>query len=332
VTREPETTLARYGALVRERIAAFLAGGSPGTYLYDLVRDYPARGGKAVRPALLLATCQALGGTLDAGLRPAMALELLHNAFLVHDDIEDGGALRRGLPTLHALHGVPLALNAGDALASLALQPLRDDPSLGPHVSRLLVAEFLDAVRQTTEGQALDLGWRRDAVADLGPADYLMLAGKKTAWYTAVAPLRMGAVVATRGAARLRALTRFGLHLGLAFQIRDDLLDLVADGGDLREGKRTLVLCHTFATLGPDDRAWLREHLATAPAQRPAGGDERVRELIDACGSVAFAREYARGVTAAAYAAFAEAFDGVPASEHLGFLHELVAYMTRRGE
>ena len=121
---EVDATLESYAAVTREAIDAFLSSREPSAYLSELVREYPRRGGKGLRPALLLATCLAYGGTLEEGLDAAVAIELLHNAFLIHDDLQDASERRRGQPTLHALHGVPLAVNAGDALATLAIQPL----------------------------------------------------------------------------------------------------------------------------------------------------------------------------------------------------------------
>ena len=95
--------------------------------LYDLILDYPLRGGKALRPALSIAICLGLGGHLEAVLPTAATLELYHNAFLIHDDIEDGSWTRRGKPTLHIDHGIPIAVNVGDAMLSLSLQPLLDN-------------------------------------------------------------------------------------------------------------------------------------------------------------------------------------------------------------
>lgn len=333
-TADPvQPVLARYAKLTREAMAPYLAAGEPACYLYDLIRDYPARPGKGLRPALLLATCQAFGGSVRSGLPAAVALELLHNAFLVHDDIEDGSARRRGAPTLHRLHGVELAINAGDALAALALQPLRADPMLGNRISRMLVGELSTIIRHTTEGQALELGWRRHAVVGLGAADYVRLAAKKTCWYTTVAPLRMGALACNRGGGRSAALTRFGLHLGIAFQIRDDLLNLDGDPAadkdrysDLREGKHTLMLIHLLAESGPEDRARLVDQLA---APRP-DGESWMLELMHRYGSLDYARDFAAGITAAAYDAFDEAFRGVPDSEHLNFLRRLIPYMLER--
>ena len=103
--------------------------------LFDLILDYPLRGGKALRPTLSIATCLGLGGHLEAVLPTAATLELYHNAFLVHDDIEDESLLRRGRPALHVDHGIPIAINVGDAMMSLSLQPLLDNVErvgLGP--------------------------------------------------------------------------------------------------------------------------------------------------------------------------------------------------------
>src|SRR6202012_100612 len=102
----------------------FAPGQQGGGRLYELILDYPRRGGKALRPALSIATCLGLGGHLEAVLPPAGTLELYHNAFLIHDDIEDESWRRRGQPTLHVDHGIPIAVNVGDAMLSMSLQPL----------------------------------------------------------------------------------------------------------------------------------------------------------------------------------------------------------------
>jgi geranylgeranyl diphosphate synthase, type II len=124
--------------------------------LYGLILDYPLRGGKALRPALSIATCLGLGGHLEAILPTAATLELYHNAFLIHDDIEDESWWRRGKPTLHIDHGVPIAVNVGDAMLSLSLQPLLDNVErigLGPAL-RILRA-VAKMTRLTFDGQAM---------------------------------------------------------------------------------------------------------------------------------------------------------------------------------
>ena len=231
--------------------------------LYDLILDYPLRGGKALRPALSIAACLGLGGHLEAILPTAATLELYHNAFLIHDDIEDESWWRRGKPTLHIDHGIPIAVNVGDAMLSLSLQPLLDNVErvgLGPALRILRAVAHM--TRRTVEGQALELDWVRNNTWKLDDADYLEMVELKTSWYSFITPLQVGAVAAGAGPEQLEPLEWLGRHLGAAFQITDDLLNLRADpedygkeiGGDLWEGKRTLMLLHALRNATPDDQ------------------------------------------------------------------------------
>ncbi len=231
--------------------------------LYDLILDYPLRGGKAMRPALSIAACLGLGGHLEAILPTAATLELYHNAFLIHDDIEDESWWRRGKPTLHIDHGVPIAVNVGDAMLSLSLQPLLDNVErvgLGPAL-RILRA-IAKMTRLTVDGQALELQWVRANTWQLDDADYLKMVELKTSWYSFITPLQAGAIAAGAGPERLAPLESLGRHLGAAFQITDDLLNLRGDpeeygkeiGGDLWEGKRTLMLLHTLRSAESPDQ------------------------------------------------------------------------------
>lgn len=229
--------------------------GNRSSALRELILDYPRRGGKALRPALSIAMCLGLGGHLDAVLPTAATLELYHNAFLIHDDIEDESWSRRGEPTMHVDHGVPVAINVGDAMLSLSLQPLLDNVErvgLGPALRILRAISHM--TRQTVEGQALELEWVRSNVWRLDDSDYLQMVELKTSWYSFITPLQVGAVAAGARPEQLAQLETLGRHLGAAFQITDDLLNLRADpqdygkeiGGDLWEGKRTLMLLHAL--------------------------------------------------------------------------------------
>ena len=340
-----EAMLGRYSSLTRDTMQRYLRGRAPGRYLYDLVRDYPSRAGKGIRPSLLLATCQAFGGSIDQALGPAVAIELAHNAFLIHDDIEDSSLQRRGRPALHCEHGTPIAINVGDALAVLAMQPLRDSNSLGTRLSQRVSDEFVHMLTRTIEGQATELGWRADNIVDLEPSDYLELIGQKTCWYTTVWPLRIGALIGSAGTAPLDAITRFGFYLGAAFQIRDDMLNLVGDQagygkdllGDIREGKRTLMLIHLLGHASAGERRSLVAFLARAGGRPDAPHDgapdidaERVLELMVHHGSLEFAYQFGQGVATAAYESFHDAFAGVPSSASRGFVEALIPYMLAR--
>ena len=199
--------------------------------------DYLQRAGKGLRPALCLATCTAFGGDVEDALPSAAAIELLHTAFLVHDDVEDDSELRRGGPTLHRQYGRALAMNAGDGLAVLALGALRDNQCrLGRRLAARIWSEFDLMARQTVDGQARELGWQREGRTDLTPDDYLDMIIQKTCWYTTLLPLRVGALIGARKRVDLEPMLRFGFFLGAAFQIRDDILNLVGTRGGLRQG------------------------------------------------------------------------------------------------
>lgn len=232
--------------------------------LYDLMLDYPLRAAKALRPALCIATCRALGGALGAVLPSAAVLELYHNAFLIHDDVEDGSEKRRDGATLHRTYGVPIALNVGDAMLALALGPLFDNMRLlGLGKALRILNAVAEMARHTAEGQALELSWIRDAIWQLDDRDYLRMVHKKTSWYTFITPVVVGALVAGATETQIRQLRWFATALGAAFQIQDDLLNLCAAeerygkeiNGDLWEGKRTLVLLHALRNAKPRDRA-----------------------------------------------------------------------------
>jgi geranylgeranyl diphosphate synthase type II len=251
-------------ALVLEESRRLMSAGSPhAAFLYELMLDYPLREAKGLRPALCIATCRALGGALEAALRSAAALELYHNAFLIHDDIEDGSLMRRGGPTLHLEHGVPVAINVGDALLALSLQPLLDNVGLlglGPALRVLQTVARMS--RESVEGQALELEWIRRGTWALEDEDYVRMVEQKTCWYSFIAPVALGAIAGRADAALTRQLAEFARCLGLAFQIQDDALNLEGEigaygkeiGGDLWEGKRTLMLLHMMRSASPAER------------------------------------------------------------------------------
>jgi geranylgeranyl diphosphate synthase, type II len=244
-----------------ERLFATSERGS--SSFYELILDYPRRGGKALRPALSIAMCLGLGGHLDAVLPTAATLELYHNAFLIHDDIEDESWQRRGRPTLHIDHGIPIAVNVGDAMLSLSLQPLLDNVGrVGLGAALRILQAVARMTRQTVDGQALELEWVRSNAWQLDDADYLAMVELKTSWYSFITPLQVGAIAAGARPDQLAPLESLGRHLGAAFQITDDLLNLRADpqeygkeiGGDLWEGKRTLMLLHALRCAEPVNR------------------------------------------------------------------------------
>ena len=330
--------LEEYGAVVRDALRTYLPSLEPKRYLYDILADYPNRGGRMMRPTLCLATARTFGASLEDALGSAVSIELLHNALLIHDDIEDESDERRGQPTLHHLHGVPLALNAGDALTLTSLRPLIDNlDRLGPGLSLRILREAERMGRETAEGQALELGWRHDNVLDLGDEDYLDMVLRKTCWLATIYPLRVGALIGSRGRADLDGLTHLGFFLGAAFQIQDDLLNLVGDAsygkerdGDLYEGKRTVMLLHLLRHAQSDEAARLRHLFRDSRCTRSAEDVRWMRALMDQYGSIDYAREFAHGLAGAARAEFSLLFGDLPDTPDRQFIEGLVTWVFER--
>jgi geranylgeranyl diphosphate synthase type II len=334
-----ESRLRAVAKVVRRSMLDAMPDGEPSQWLYAPMREYPSRPGKALRPALCISAGRSFGAKTEDLIGVAVAIELLHNAFLVHDDIADGSEMRRGRPTLAARYGVAVAMNAGDGLAVVAAQVLRRATRrFNPDLADLVWAEFDAMSLRTLEGQATELGWQRDNIEELQPADYLNLIMLKTCWYTTIHPLRVGAMVGSGGTADLAALVRFGFHFGAAFQIRDDLLNLVGDEraygkeilGDLYEGKRTLPLVHLLANATGADLALVRGYLRRNRSERSAELVATVRALMDEYGSISFTSEYAEGILLVAEEYFEQAFADAHPGTDLDFLRALVPYVWAR--
>lgn len=313
--------------------------GQPADYLYTPIREYLANSGKGFRPALCLATCGALGGDEDDALVSAVALEIIHNAFLVHDDIEDYSDLRRSRPTMHTQLGVPLAINAGDAMNAIAMSTLRHNcEPLGDQLSGLVVREFEHMLLRTLEGQALELGWIRDGRIDITARDYLGMVLKKTCWYSFIHPCRIGALIAQREDDDLARFDAFGYFLGVAFQIRDDVLNL--DGveevygkesaGDLYEGKRTLILIDAYRKSGARDKERLRQFLRLERSQRTTDDVDWVLGLIRRHESLDYCKEVAAAFAEACADEFGSVFGGRRDAPQVAFIREFVQYMIQR--
>ncbi|MGH8900623.1 MAG: FAD-dependent oxidoreductase [Egibacteraceae bacterium] len=310
----------------------------PSRYLYDLVRDFVSQPSKGLRPALCLATCRAYGGRTEAALPSAAGLELLHNAFLVHDDLEDGSLSRRGQTTMHRRVGIPLAVNVGDAMNALSMRLFRRNMAhLGPEVALRIVDEVDHLLVESLEGQAMELGWMRDNEWGVSTDDYLHMVLKKTAWYSFIHPMRIGALVA--GADDdLDRFNPFGFLLGAAFQIQDDVLNLVGShshygkeiGGDLCEGKRTLVLSRAFAQATPPERSRLQDFFSRPRERRLQRELVDVYDLLGRSGSIEWARRAASALTSAARKELPLAFAGASDGPDLDFVRALVNYLIER--
>lgn len=330
--------LQEYGAATRSAMEAYLCTSEPQAYVHDLLADYPRRGGKMMRSSLCIANARVLGASLEDAVRSAAAIELLHNAMLVHDDIQDGSDMRRNRPALHVLHGTPLAINAGDTLLLLSLRPLLDNVGrIGPQSALAILRETERMAWKSAEGQALELGWRRDNRLDLDDADYLAMVLKKTSWLGVIYPSRVGAIIGARGAIGSDRFVRFGFFLGAAFQIQDDLLNLEADAaygkercGDLLEAKRTLMVVHAYRQARLRERRKLARLLGLRREERKPEHVTWLRDLMGAYGSLQYASKVAHALAGAALHEFERLYGGLPDSRDKAFIRGLVPWVFER--
>lgn len=334
-----EHRLSEYMELTKQVLLDYFPDKEPRRYLYDLVPSYPGRPGKGLRPGLCIATCRAFGGNTSTVLRTAAAIEFYHNAFLVHDDVEDGSEFRRGQPTLHKEHGIGIAINVGDAMSVLSIRPLMDNlDKLGPTLTWLVFAEIEHMVRESVEGQAMELGWVRDNICELSEADYLRMILKKTCWYTCIHPCRIGALIGSGGSADLDSFNRFAYYMGAAFQIQDDALNLEGElarygkeiAGDIWEGKRTLMLIHVLNQCTPDEHERIRTFLDKPRTDRSASEVRWVHDLMKKYDSIKSAITTARHLAGAALREFHIAYGALPDSDDKRLIENIILYMIER--
>lgn len=238
---------------------------------------------KCLRPTLCLLTCDSLGGDIEQAMPVAVAIELVHNFSLIHDDIEDGDELRHSRPTLWSQYGRAPAVLAGAALWTRAYEILNSSHERGLSAERILAARRVlnDACRAMIEGQHQDLTYelRTDVTLD----EYLEMIGRKSAALLG-ASLQLGALVAGADEEESLRFAVFGREIGLAFQIRDDILGIWGEGSatgkpvgaDIARKKKSLPIVHAFQqVVGPD-----RELLLSVYA-KPEVDDDDVYNVLD---------------------------------------------------
>ena len=253
------------------------------TYLYQPLRGFSATGGKRVRPALVLLATQAVHGDVEAALPVACAIEDFQSAALIHDDIADKSELRRGEPCLYRRLGTGLAINVGDAALVHTIGRICHGNTYDEATRLRLIDALISMQEHTLEGQALDLGWTQENRWDITPDEYLFMATSKTAYYSAAYPLLCGAIVGGGTVEQRSALEAFGLKAGLAFQLQDDLLNLVGNAktqgkdfrSDITEGKRTLLVVKAIEVLLANAEGNAESNTKDSSAKDNAGGNAK---------------------------------------------------------
>lgn len=263
--------------------------------LRTAMKHYPLAGGKRLRPVLTYLVTDAISGNGRVTVPFGAGLELLHNFTLVHDDIMDKADKRRGITSVHKKFDTPTAIIAGDALFALGFEEICklevDDVLL-----RIILNDTAVAVREVAEGQQMDMEFeKRD---DVQVREYLTMIDKKTArlYFTAA---RVGAIIARGTIDQIKAMGDCGYLMGVGFQIWDDVLDLEGDeqktgkavGGDIREGKRTLMAVYAMNNLRGEEKKRFLSILGNQKASRKLIQDAVA--LLHKSGAVSYAKNFA---------------------------------------
>jgi geranylgeranyl diphosphate synthase type II len=236
------TNLEKYTRLVEEAVANFSLPQDPNN-LYDPLRYFMTLGGKRMRPILTLMATEAFGAQAQEGIQAALAVELFHNFSLIHDDIMDNAPLRRAQATVHEKWNSNIAILSGDVLLVKAYQCLA---SYEPSTLKALFEVFNQTAIEVCEGQQMDMDFEQRS--NVSEAEYIEMIRLKTSVLLGCA-LKMGAIIGGANAQSSAHIYQFGVQLGLAFQIQDDLLDLFGEsaavgkqiGGDVLANKKTLL-------------------------------------------------------------------------------------------
>jgi len=279
-----ESKLSHFRTVINERLNEVAVNAQPASF-YEPVRYVLEGDGKRIRPILLILACQSVGGDINQCLNAAVAIELLHNFTLVHDDIMDHDDLRRGRITVHKKWDQATAILAGDGLVALAYQNLLKTES-----DRILEISkiFTEGIIDLCEGQALDKDFESRPEIELN--EYMRMIEKKTARLLMIAS-EIGVIIGRGSQKEQSILGQFSLELGCAFQIRDDVLDIEHSSGksyasDIRQKKKTILFVHALNHARQNDRDRLQKIY-----QKPeinSNDIETIRSIFETAGSLSF--------------------------------------------
>lgn len=280
-------------------------------------------GGKRIRPALLVLSSKACGYTGERMIMLAAAIELLHTASLVHDDVIDNDTLRRGMTTVSARFGNSISVIIGDYLYALVLSIIAENSN------NSILKNIAAAARCMAGGDLRQQ--RRQSDLCLTEEDYLAANQDKTAALMACA-CRIGALLAEADTKTVHALAGYGMNLGMAFQIIDDMLDITGDqtrigkplGSDIQEGKLTLPLIRTLQVADRRDKEWLNKTLTDRKFTQSVLA--QVREMVHCYKAIEYSREKALQYTQKCK----EIIAAVPQSNYRDLLCRFTDYVIER--
>lgn len=326
-----ESELKYFASLVNEEIEKMISS-KEFPNLYDGMVYAFQTGGKRIRPFLCLITCKVLGGDIRKALPFAVSLELIHNSTLIHDDIEDEDEIRRNFPTVWKKYGVAHGINIGDGLIFKAYENLFKSKKYLTSEEVLKLSEVLtNVVMRIIEGQNMEFNFRKRNVITIEECMGMIWRKAGILFGTA---LWGGAFIANASEKVCEILLDYGKKIGSAFQIRDDILNLTGKkekygkeiGGDIKEGKRTLIIIHCLSSCNKTEREKMLKILKKSRSRTTDKDVEFAMKLIKKYNSINFAQKYSEKLVK-------EAKESVREIQNLklkNVLEELADYFIKR--
>lgn len=322
-----EESIKIYGAKIDELLKELIPP-NRNDYLSAPIWHHMRTGGKRVRPALCLITCEALGGNPHEAIHFALAIEAMHNMFLIHDDIEDGDTMRRDQPTVWVQYGTANAINAGDYLLACAYKTTLASP-ISVEKKIALLQALTSTYERTVEGQALDINAR--AAEDFTVDKYMKMVELKTGYYLACG-MAGGAIVSGASEQVVDKIWTLGKTMGPAFQIRDDLIDLTHGkgrggviGSDVKEGKASFLYSYALQVANAEDKKQLR-NIMLKPRDETTDADiQWVLDVYNKYGAIQHAQKFADNLVEQAY----KTIDEIPVENKMIF-KEIASFMAQR--
>ncbi|MDE1865487.1 MAG: polyprenyl synthetase family protein [Candidatus Micrarchaeota archaeon] len=289
---------------VYSKIMEYLSIDAPKDFS-EMMRSYVERKGQYRRPTYTILWNLLYGGKNEDSLLPAAAQQLSEDYFLMHDDWMDDNNIRRGLPTAHKLYGPEYAIDAGDALQTILWRVATDARDhLGAARGRKYFDKFQDIMLVTHIGQYLDLKLTREFndITKFTPDDYINSIHAKSAYYSVYGPMQCGAIIAGASDADVAGIKSYGTLAGLAFQIKDDILDCTSNeatlgktiGNDVKEGVKTMILWHAVHNADQHTLQRLKEIYGKKRHAKTKSDIGFALKKFDELGSIAFAEEEAQ--------------------------------------
>ncbi len=325
---------------VYDTICGYFPEDAPKEFL-EMVRSYTDRKGQYRRPTYTILWALLYNGSVDDALLPAAVQQISEDYFLMHDDWMDGNSIRRGLPSAHVLFGPEYAIDAGDTLHNILWKMAYDASSrLGGDRGRNYFNKFYDIMLTTHIGQYLDLRLTREVkdITKFSADDYYKSIHAKSAYYSVYGPMQCGAIIAGAADEAIVKIAEYGTPAGIAFQIKDDILDCISTegslgksiGNDVREGVKTLILWHAVQNADTPTLNRMRDIYAK---DRKGKSDDDVKFVLDKfvdLGSIAYAESEAERFTAEALDTFEKSSINIPNSNMKALAMSSIGNTTKR--